>query len=51
MKLRRYCVTVMDNWTPLRRFWTIEGARRFRNCHIGYAYLYRWDGGAWIEVM
>ena len=30
MVLRRFCVTVMDNWTAMRRFFTLYGARRWR---------------------
>ncbi len=33
MRLRKYAVTVMDNWTPSRLFWTLAGARRFAKKH------------------
>lgn len=47
MKLRRYCVTVLDNWTPKRHFWTRRGAERWMYCFAGYAYLFAWDGKEW----
>ena len=49
MRLRRYAVTVMDNWTPMRTFWTRRAARRFRDRHQGYAYLFEWNDG-WREI-
>jgi hypothetical protein len=51
MKFRRYCVTAMDNWTPMRDFWTFNGAMEFRNEHIGSAHLHQWFGGRWVEVI
>lgn len=42
MKLKRYCVTVMDNWTPMREFWTLEGARRFYREHRACANVFKW---------
>jgi hypothetical protein len=45
---RQYCVTVMDNWTPLRYFWTLEGARKWRDTRNlngptkGPAHLFEW---------
>lgn len=52
MKLRRYCVTVMDNWTPARLFWTRDGAIRYRDRIGDYAFAYRWHPsvGKWIEM-
>lgn len=47
MKLKRYCVTVMDNWTPMRDFWTLEGAKRFYRLHRYSANVFKWDGEAW----
>ena len=48
IKLRRYQVTVMDNWTPARRFWTVAGARRFAARVGGHAYVWMWvDGRGW----
>lgn len=47
MKLRRYCVTVMDNWTPMRTFWTLEGAKKFYREHRSCANVFKWDGEAW----
>lgn len=51
MKLRRYAVTVMDNWTPMREFWTYEGAVKFYKKHRDCSYIYQWDDGYWIEVL
>lgn len=51
MKFRRYCVTVMDNWTPLRTFWTFGGALRFANRHMGAAHLHIWHSGGWWQPM
>ena len=48
MKFRRYAVTVMDNWTPVRFFWTFKGARRFRNKRHG-AHLFAWTDDNWQE--
>lgn len=28
---RKYRVTVMDNWTGMRHFWTLRGAHTFAN--------------------
>lgn len=47
MRLRRYAVTVMDNWTPMRTFWTWSGARRFYYEHHASANFYEWHGGEW----
>ena len=47
MKLRRYCVTVNDNWTPLRLFWTLEGAKRFYRLHRDCANVFGWSAGKW----
>lgn len=49
-KLRRYAVTVMDNWTPMREFWTFEGAKKFHQSHSSCAHLYQWHDGEWIEM-
>jgi len=49
MILRRFCVTVMDNWTPMRRFFTLYGARRWC-AKIGVnAHLYEWTGSQCLE--
>jgi hypothetical protein len=50
MKLRRYCVTVMDHWTPTRLFWTLYGALKYR-CRFGAeAHLFQWrDDDGWVE--
>ena len=51
MKLKCYCVTVMDNWTPTREFWTYKGALAFRNQHIQSAYLHQWFNGHWVQIV
>lgn len=51
MKLKKYCVTVMDNWTPTREFWTYKGALEFRNEHLASAHLHQWFNGRWIEII
>lgn len=45
--LKRYCVTVSDNWTPLRLFWTLEGAKGFYRNHRSCANVFKWDGEQW----
>lgn len=47
MQLKRYCVTVMDNWTPTRDFWTLNGALRFYRPHRAAANVFKWDGEHW----
>jgi len=47
IRLRRYCVTVMDNWTPTRLFWTLAGAKRFYRKHRDCANVYHWRHGQW----
>ncbi len=51
IRLRRYCVTVMDNWTPLRYFWTLDRATKWRDSIGSYAHLYKWQPniGIWLE--
>jgi hypothetical protein len=44
---QRYCVTVMDNWTPIRTFLTLAGAKRFYQAHQTCAHVYKWEGGEW----
>jgi len=53
MKLRRYCVTIMDNWTPIRTFWTFKGAMKFYHKHRYGAYtsLYKWIGDKWVALL
>lgn len=48
--LRRYAVTVMDNWTPLREFWTLRGAVKYANRYHGNSHLFVWSGGYWREL-
>lgn len=52
MRFKRYCVTVMDNWTPMRTFWTFGGAVRFAAQHLSAAHLHIWhsESGTWQEV-
>jgi len=52
MKLRRYCVTVMDNWTPMRWFWRRNAALRWRDSIGAHAHAYRWHPNIkkWIEM-
>jgi hypothetical protein len=47
MKLRRYCVTTMDYWTPLRTFWTLEGAKKFYRQNRTCANVFKWREGEW----
>lgn len=49
MKLRRYAVTVMDNWTPVERFWTLKGAVRWKHRHPS-SHIFRWGGNGWCEI-
>jgi hypothetical protein len=49
MVLRRFCVTVTDSLTPMRRFFTLYAARRWC-AKIGVnAHLYEWTGLRWQE--
>jgi len=52
MKLRRYCVTVMDHWTPMREFWTFGGALAFAARHLGASHLHVWNSATktWEEI-
>lgn len=47
MRLKRYAVTVMDNWTPMRVFWTLEGAKKFYRQHREGANVFVWNDGSW----
>jgi len=47
MKLKRYAVSVMDNWTPLRAFLTLSGAMTFHAKCAAYSNIYKWDGRRW----
>ncbi|MGM5018753.1 hypothetical protein [Tardiphaga sp. 367_B4_N1_1] len=47
MKLKRYCVTVLDNWTPTKEFWTLDGAREFYRDHRACANVFKWEDGYW----
>lgn len=50
MKLKRYCVTVKDGWTPTQTFWTLEGAKSFYHQHREVANVFKWDGEQWSWV-
>lgn len=52
MQIKRYSVTVMDNWTRSRTFWTLNGALAFWAKHHRCAYLWRWDNetNGWLRV-
>lgn len=50
MKLKRYSVTVPDNYTPTREFWTKLGAIEWYSKFNGHAKLYQWIGGGWIQI-
>lgn len=56
MQLKKYCVTVMDCWTPTQTFWTRRGATKHFNKHdvdsSHAAHLFRWSNGMgkWIEI-
>ena len=49
--LKRYCVTVMDNWTSLRLFWTLAGAHKFYCRHESCANVYKWIDGKWQLIL
>lgn len=58
MGLRKFGVTIIDNGTPPRKFWTLEGAKRFYMSHRAYANVFtyehakyengRWESGEWV---
>lgn len=51
MKLRRYCVTVMDHWTPTREFWTWRNALAHFAKHYPAAHFYAWGREyGWVEL-
>ncbi len=50
MKLRKYCVTVMDNWTPTREFFTKAGAERHWRKHAPVSHLFIWKDGLWLRA-
>lgn len=49
MIFRRYCVTVMDNWTPTRCFWTRKRADEWCDEHRGH--LFVWNGREWQKIV
>lgn len=47
----RYCVTVMDNWTPLRMFWRRKSAVKFWNKHKPASHFFVWsENEQWVEA-
>lgn len=48
MRLKKYAVTVMDNWTGVHTFWTEEGARKFAVKHDGRVWV--WIGYNWAAI-
>lgn len=51
MQLRKYAVTVMDNWTPMRLFWTLDGAIKFANkTGRDYSHIFVWRKTRWIDI-
>jgi hypothetical protein len=51
MKLRRYCVTVMDNWTPTREFWTWRRALAHYAAHQPASHFWSWTSHGWVELV
>lgn len=55
IKLKRYCVTVMDHWTPTREFFTYAAAKRWQDKHnitsAKPAHLWVWTPKQWVEVI
>lgn len=47
MRLKRYCVTVVDNWPHTTHFWTLNGAKKYYNKYQERADLFVWKDGAW----
>lgn len=50
--LKNYCVTVMDNWTRMRLFWTRGAAIKWRDSIGLHAHAFHWNSneGLWIEM-
>lgn len=51
-RYRKYAVTVMDHWTPMRLFWTLRGAKKWRATILSGSHLYHWSDMAdrWMEL-
>lgn len=50
-KLRRYAVTVGNNWATTREFWTYEGACA-RARELGFsAWIFKWRRGQWEKLL
>lgn len=48
VKLKRYCVTVLDHWTPTKTFWTLDGAKKhYRKHRLSRANVFQWEDGCW----
>jgi hypothetical protein len=43
---KKYCVTFSD-WTPLKLFWTLDGAKKCYRKHREYSNVYHWENGKW----
>ncbi len=50
MHLRRYCVTVSDNWTPTRFFWTRRQMAHWFWKFGNIAAAFEWDGEKWVRL-
>lgn len=50
MRLKRYAVVVMDNWTPMHTFWTLRGAQKFAADFGDAMRVYEWRDDAWLLV-
>lgn len=50
MRLKRNSVTVMDNFTPAREFWTFGAALRYAARHGHAAHLFVWTDTGWREL-
>ena len=46
VRLRRYCVTFSDNWTPARLLWTAHGALEVADKYA-CAHAFIWKDGEW----
>lgn len=46
-----YAVTVMDNWTPMREFWSWNRALAFYIEHSPASYFHVWHRAyGWVEL-
>lgn len=51
MRFRRYGVTVTDNWTSMRTFFTYEKACMYAYQWGIHAHVYHWRKGKWVSVI